>query len=86
MPRNKHLYKKGILSIPDAAKLLHVSYPTMRRIYDEEITEGKFSGRMGKDRRVTATALVTFLKSKNTPVPIELEQMSIEYEKNYSKN
>lgn len=83
MPRNRVLYEKGILSIKDAAAILHVSYPTMRRIYDEEVEEGKFSSAKGKERKITAPALVKLLKKKCCPVPLELQKLADEYTKNY---
>jgi DNA-binding transcriptional regulator YhcF (GntR family) len=83
MPRNRVLYEKGILSIKDAAAILHVSYPTMRRIYDEEVQDGKFTSARGKERKITAPALVSLLKKRCIPVPLELQKLADQYAQNY---
>jgi len=77
MPRSASLLECGILTVYDAATLISVSAPTVRRWFDASRLPGSFKS--GKERRIPATSLITLLEKNGMPVPQKLLQLAAAY-------
>jgi len=81
MPRTAALLNSGILSVIDAAAIVCVSEPTIRRWFDEGLLTNTY--KQGNERRIPAPSLITYLTLKGIPIPTRLSELAEKYNTTY---
>lgn len=76
----------GTLSVYDAAELLHLSPPTIRRYVDQGLIRNCYLVPATRERRIPAPSLLIFLKDKDMPIPLRLQEHVDAYNSNYKKS
>ena len=84
MPAPHKTNSLGILSAYQAAKLIGVSAPTVRKWIDAGKIPGSFTLPESRDRRIPAPSLRLFLIQRGVAIPTKLTKMCEEYEQNHN--